>query len=245
MAERTKGKCKYCGKQYTSGYMSKHLQSCAARRKHLEAGRETPRQDEAGYFLIKIYGAYAKEYWLYIEADEDLTLADLDQFLRDIWVECCGHLSEFTIHGIRFPNIAYDHWGDDEDSEMATVRLGDVLRPGLLMHYEYDFGSTTYLDLLVEDYRQGAPEEEPIIILSRNIAPKIMCEHCKKEEATVLRMVFNPDEECFFCDECSEKLGLDDEELLLVCNSPRMGTCGYCGSEMYPEEFVPDTELSD
>lgn len=26
-------------------------------------------------------------------------LDDLDQFIRDIWVECCGHLSAFYIEG--------------------------------------------------------------------------------------------------------------------------------------------------
>ncbi len=245
MAERTKGKCKYCGKQYTGGYMGKHLQTCAARRKHLEAGIAAAAKEQAGYYLIKVYGTYNKEYWMYLEADEDLTLADLDQFLRDIWVECCGHLSDFIIHGMRFPNMAFKDWGDDEDTEMANVRLGDVLRPGLLMNYEYDFGTTSYLDLLVEDYRQGAPEEEPLTILSRNIAPKILCDHCKENPATMVNVMSYPGDECFFCDECMEELELDEEEFLPVCNSPRMGMCGYCGSDLYPDEFVPDTELAE
>lgn len=25
-----------------------------------------------------------------------------------------------------------------------------------------------------------------------------------------------------------------------VCNSPRMGVCGYCGSAVCPEQFIPD-----
>ncbi len=30
------------------------------------------------------------------------------------------------------------------------------------------------------------------------------------------------------------------EYYLTVCNSTRMGFCGYEGSEVYPDQFVPD-----
>lgn len=30
--------------------------------------------------------------------------------------------------------------------------------------------------------------------------------------------------------------------LLPVCNSPRMGVCDYCGSDIYPDQFLPDIE---
>lgn len=33
MAKRTKGKCKYCGKEYTLSYMNKHLPFCEERQK--------------------------------------------------------------------------------------------------------------------------------------------------------------------------------------------------------------------
>lgn len=36
---------------------------------------------------------YSKKYWLIIEVSENVTLKELDNFIRDIWVECCGHLS--------------------------------------------------------------------------------------------------------------------------------------------------------
>lgn len=58
----------------------------------------------------------------------------------------------------------------------------------------------------------------------------------------------------FLCDECLEKIEEGnmetDEEfdfhtdfLLPVCNSPRMGVCGYEGSDCYPEQFEPDKIL--
>ena len=30
------------------------------------------------------------------------------------------------------------------------------------------------------------------------------------------------------------------EYFLPVCNSPRMGVCGYEGSKIYPDQFEPD-----
>lgn len=42
--------------------------------------------------------------------------------------------------------------------------------------------------------------------------------------------------------QCSEQEEYEEEFLLNVCNSPRMGVCGYNGSEVYPEEFIPDPD---
>lgn len=41
-------------------------------------------------------------YWLYLEMPARATLTDLDGFLRDIWLECCGHLSAFDIGTVRY-----------------------------------------------------------------------------------------------------------------------------------------------
>src|SRR5207302_5259625 len=41
-------------------------------------------------------------YWMHLEMPVDATLADLDDFLRDTWLECCGHLS-----AIRIGNTSY------------------------------------------------------------------------------------------------------------------------------------------
>ena len=32
------------------------------------------------------------------------------------------------------------------------------------------------------------------------------------------------------------------DKLTILCNSPRMGVCAYEGSDLYPNQFVPDTE---
>lgn len=45
----------------------------------------------------------------------------------------------------------------------------------------------------------------------------------------------------FWCEECLDKVEEEEpENLLPICNSPRMGVCGYEGSELYSDKFEPD-----
>ena len=110
MGGQTKGKCKYCGKEYTKSYMIRHLAGCKERMAGIAAEKGTKR---CGYYELAITGKYDKAYWLIIEISENATLKDLDSFLRDIWLECCGHLSAFEIYGTSY-EIAPDSdsfWG--------------------------------------------------------------------------------------------------------------------------------------
>lgn len=42
-----------------------------------------------------IGGLYQPEYWINIIISADAELNELDEILRDLWLECCGHASEF------------------------------------------------------------------------------------------------------------------------------------------------------
>ena len=92
---------------------------------------------------------YQKDYWLIVEINENARLKELDQFIRDIWVECCGHLSEFAIQGVRYESEpSEDFWGRTVHKSM-NVRLKNVFAPGVIAEYMYglrlyhiaDFGS--------------------------------------------------------------------------------------------------------
>ena len=48
--------------------------------------------------------------------------------------------------------------------------------------------------------------------------------------------------EGLLCKKCAKKYECDEDILLPVCNSPRMGVCGYEGSTYYPDQFVSDCE---
>ena len=52
---------------------------------------KSPSTTNINKFILEISSEYNNDYWLYIAIDTNATLKDLDQFLRDVWLECCGH----------------------------------------------------------------------------------------------------------------------------------------------------------
>lgn len=245
MATQTKGFCKYCGKEYTRSGMLHHLSSCKNRTICLE--KETGKR-RCRYFQIVIYGKYLKDYWLIVETSEDTILDELDQFIRDIWVECCGHLSAFEINGVQYEKVPDTDrfWGPP--AKNMNYRLKDVVNVGDRMLYEYDFGSTTELIMSIHNVRDGEKGNHEIVILSRNNPSQIMCSNCGQNEAKWVNPQGYYDGNPFWCEECLretdnkiEESEYDELEFFLpICNSPRMGVCGYEGSDIYPDQFVPD-----
>lgn len=244
MIQKIKGKCKYCGKEYTRSYMGRHLLACKERQSRLMAENGSR---QCGYFVLKIYPRYVfrYDYWLFIEVREDATLRDVDSFLRDIWLECCGHLSAFNIGGTSYEVMPDEDsfWG--EPAKSMNYKLKTVLSKGMTIGYEYDFGSTTELILSVIDYRVGGRRKEKLTILSRNNPHEMICDECGKKPAVMICPMCMWEGEGLLCEDCSETHSCGEDMLLDVCNSPRMGVCGYVGSDIYPDQFVPDTEKED
>lgn len=260
MAKQTKGFCKYCGKEYTRGGMLRHLVACKERGKSLEMEKGKTR---CGYFELVLTDKYNPDYWLIVEVKETASLEDLDSFIRAIWVECCGHLSAFEIDRVQYDKYPAEDYFWGEPSESMKHQLKNVLEVGQSFTYEYDFGSTTDLKIKVHDYRQGKGRREKIILLSRNNPPEILCSQCGKNKAEWIDPENYYEEAPFWCEEClrkeheeacaeeefDEEDGFCEEDVygdyipdhfLPVCNSPRMGVCAYEGSEVYPDQFVPD-----
>ena len=239
MSVQIKGKCKYCGKEYAKGYMLRHLSSCKERMAKLDM--ETGSK-KCGYFELVIEGKYETAYWLVIEMCEDATLKDLDDFLRDIWLECCGHLSSFEINGTSYDVFPSEDFFWGEPSKSMNYKLKAVLEKGMRISYEYDFGSTTDLIIRVHDYRMGYRKKEKVTILSRNNPLEFVCDECHEKEATFICTNCMYSGGGFLCDDCAENHECGEDFQLPVCNSPRMGVCGYEGSSKYPDQFVPDCD---
>ena len=64
--------------------MTRHLTKCRAT--HPQKGK--PHKT----FHLLVEGQYLPEYWLHLEAPAKGAFMMLDGFLRDIWLECCGHI---------------------------------------------------------------------------------------------------------------------------------------------------------
>ncbi|KON27045.1 hypothetical protein AC481_05935 [miscellaneous Crenarchaeota group archaeon SMTZ-80] len=220
MTNKNEGICRFCMNTFSGTSMGRHLVSCEAKKQE-DSRYATNKKIKSSIYHIKV-SAY-KAFWLHIEMNATATLDELDQFLRDIWLECCGHLSEFTINGIRYEHSpSNDGWG--MKSKSMNIQLRKALNVKDKFSYEYDFGSTTYLEGQVFAEREGLLKEK-VRILARNNPYIFKCESCDAK-ATEICM------ECqqFFCDQCLIEHGCSEEMALPVINSPRMGVCGYCGT---------------
>ncbi len=337
----TKGICNFCNGEFDKAKMTQHLKHCKQRAAAIAASTEDGAKQKQRLFHILAEGRYNPQYWMHLEIPASESLFTLDGFLRDIWVECCDHLSGFEIGGTsyadepgdfsfeiigaevqeekdeeekeedevvedeeEYEDLSPEELGeeigkflDEEPPEMRNmlpgelraelrkprsrddlvtflkeklnsmpkrislltpenieeqrslyfqrttlkflldmvedrslgVSLENVLKVGQKFTYEYDFGSTTELNLRVISERDGVVQEEndPITILARNVPPVILCKVCGKPATKVVGGYFNVEENAY-CNKCARR-SKDAEMMLPVVNSPRVGVCGYTG----------------
>lgn len=193
----SKGNCYLCGAQLGKTAMKNHLLK--------EYGA---RANGQACYLLKIEGRYDKNYWLYIDVSLDKSLSAIDTFLRKIWLECCGHMSEFE--------------GAGKNRRLSNLSVGDRLS------HIYDYGTTTETLLTIVGETTRTPQKNIVRLLARNVPPQFTCSVCGKPADSICIDCRWSTENPFFCNTCAEEHEHDDM-MLPVTNSPRMGECGYCG----------------
>src|SRR6266566_1873448 len=334
----TTGICNYCNGEFDKGKMTQHLKHCKERAAAITASIEGGTKQKQKLFHILAEGRYNPQYWMHLEIPASEPLYTLDGFFRDVWVECCGHLSGFEIAGTSYSDEPEDFSFEmigaeaqekedevDEDEEeeeyedlspeelarevtkflgedipeMRTllprefraelkkprsrddlvaflreklkslpqwygrtapesleerrslmfqesalktlldmvedrsldVPLEKALKVGQKFTYEYDFGSTTELNLRVISERDGVvqegQEDDSVTILARNVPPVILCKVCGKPATKVVGGYFNVEENAY-CNKCARR-SEESDMMLPVVNSPRVGVCGYTG----------------
>lgn len=244
---KSEGECLYCKEKFLKAGINRHLQ------KHLADKVKNNKPGQS--FLIKIetnprWGS--SPYFLSLWVDGEASIGDIDVFLRKIWLECCGHMSAFTNPKnkrkgggmwdlfeaedllAKGKTKEYEEMMEDANGEIPKGRkVKAVLARNMKIDYEYDFGSTTALQLtVVEEYPVKA--DQGIVLLSRNEPSEILCETCDKEPATQICTVCMGYEKSAFCKKCAKQHAktcsdFSDYAAMPVVNSPRMGVCGYEG----------------
>ena len=200
----SKGNCYICGAELGKVAMKNHI---------LKVHSQEIIEQEC--VLLKIEGAYDKDYWLYADLPVDKSLAALDKFLRSIWLECCGHMSAFR--------------GPGYGGEIGKNRKWNGFDPGDQFLHEYDFGSTTECLITVVGRTSRSPQKSAVRLLSRNIPPQFQCVQCGASASDICTECIYEIDNPFYCANCAKQHGHDEEMLLPITNSPRMGVCGYCG----------------
>jgi len=112
-----------------------------------------------------------------MQVKDNATLSDLDSFLRDIWLECCGHLSAFEIDETYYENNVDDNNFSlfrREAKDMSKSKLKDELSVRLVFKHDYDFGSETTLKLEVVEKYSGIATKDKITLLARNNMEEMM-----------------------------------------------------------------------
>lgn len=165
--KQTRGACTYCGRTLTRSGMRRHLEACPKRKAQLaeaDDGTGTRRT----FLHLDVRDAYDGDYWLHLEMEGSGPPSTLDAYLRHIWLECCGHLSEFSIGRRR----------RHREVDMARP-AGQIFRPGVELTHVYDFGTSTVTTIRLAGERRGkATSRWPLVLMARNDAPELECHAC-------------------------------------------------------------------
>lgn len=204
------GKCLYCNKEFLKQGLTKHITT------HLqELSNSTSEIGMSVHLLVK-----SGDFFLHLLVPETNSLKTIDTFLRKIWLECCGHMSQFTTDG----------WGN---SVGMARKVNDIFQLTNKLTYQYDFGTTTELDIELKGVYPI--QTKSIVLLSRNEPLPIMCHTCNvKPAVSICTIHIYDDAPAYFCEDCATKHqetceDFADDAAASVVNSPRCGECGYEG----------------
>jgi hypothetical protein len=217
--KQSRGHCMFCGYETTKGSMARHLAACPRRQERI-AGATAPKRVSEPLYHLRMQDAYDPSFWLDVEVRGSASLKDIDSYLRAIWLECCGHLSRFSL-------------GDWGSREIAKSRRVDAsFGQGAELTHVYDFGTSSVTKIRLIAQRTGVPlTNRPIVLMARNVMPQAACSMCG-EPAT------------HFCTECQIEQRApgtlctahakthpheDYGPPIELVNSPRVGMCGYTG----------------
>lgn len=217
--KQSKGKCAYCGQEKIKSQMTKHLAVCPERQKVMRKAERRKARREKLYHL-HVQDAWVGDFWLELEMRGAATLKDLDHYLRAIWLECCGHMSRFSIGGWKGAEIA------------KSENIEGVFKPGITLTHIYDFGTSSETLIRYVKAREGKPTTpHPIALMARNVQPQAICIECKRPAVWLCMECVIEDEIWGFLCQGHVKSHPHEEygEPIRITNSPRLGMCGYEG----------------
>ena len=217
MPSITRGDCRKCHRSFAKSQMTRHLKSCLG----------SSNQGDSMLILVELPRS---PFWVYLTVPNTVKLMSIDAVLRDLWLDCCGHMSEFSSHDDLYVGEPDEPLFGRKRERSMNVSLKRAIGHGSLV-YQYDFGSTTTLVLRVMG-EKVIGLEPGIKVVARNDAPDIRCTECG---GVATELLFDDWAPIAYCDECLGSVEEDGEAYTLpVVNSPRMGVCAYSGPSIEP-----------
>ena len=213
------GKCGFCDYETTRGRMAKHLAGCSERQVVMAKAEGGKAQQQMLYHLL-VQDNWGGDFWLHLEMKGEAKLKHLDDYLRAIWLECCGHMSDFFRGRI---------WGDKVSKSTPAEK---IFSGGMELFHVYDFGTSSETIIRVVDKRKGKPlTAHPITLMARNNLPEMKCMECDQPARWMcVECQYEHEQSGFLCEKHVKKHPHDEYgEPLAIVNSPRLGMCGYDG----------------
>lgn len=217
-AQTLSGACGFCGEKVAKNAVSKHLAKCSKRLSAIDKQKSGGAPEES-LFHLRVQATESPLFWLDLEMKGSAKLKDLDRYLRTIWLECCGHLSQFGLGGWRGQKIA------------MNKTAAQVLQKGMTLTHIYDFGTSSITLVKVVAMREGiSANKHPIALLARNEMPEAVCMECgKPAQFLCMECLIEHNLSGELCGVHAETHEHDNYGMLPICNSPRTGMCGYEG----------------
>ena len=217
--KQSRGSCAYCGQEMTKGTVARHLSACPKRQTILD-GAERRRVKSETLYHLRVQDSWKSQFWLDLEMRGSSTLKDLDIYLRGIWLECCGHMSQFSVRG----------WQGQEISMKRKV--AEVFKTGIELTHIYDFGTSSETLIKAVGTREGKPTgTRPIARMARNVMPEARCIECEQPAAWLcIECLTEENAWGTLCDAHAEEHPHENYGApIRLVNSPRLGMCGYDG----------------
>ena len=172
--------------------------------------------------LIKIEGAYDKDYWLFVDIPMSASLGSLDSFLREIWLECCGHMSVFSKGKHRSGTF----------TEIEQYLKINYFSTGNVLDYQYDMGDTTRLIISFVGETRRENQKATVRLILRNTPFSFPCVVCKEQAVYACGYCLCETGDYCYCAKCGKEHEKNcDGGMLPIPNSPRLGQCGYDGTQ--------------
>ena len=187
------GICNVCQETLFGNEARSHIARCVEARYGVRATRAALKGRRRTVHIS--VGSPERPHWMELGVRADTTLNELDRFLRSVWLECCGHLSHFDVGGVVYsmmvprPGDDFDFLPMDEHEEQwrhMGRSVGTVIRPATWFEHQFDYGTTTDLELRhageFEGLVQALSPSQPwhgrkIVVLARN-HPLQSCRLC-------------------------------------------------------------------
>ena len=202
------GVCQSCGARKGKAAMFAHLRDCLPTQ--VSGG---PSGGPEALLLLRAEARGLPTFWVDMAVKHEGKLKDVDRFLRRTWLECCGHMSEFST-------------GTHRKVTMNT-KVSEALGSGDRLGYVYDFGSSTELVVRLLG-GVSASSKSAVRLAARNEPPTWPCDACGKAATAVCTQCLY-EGKGFYCAAHASDHECGEDMLSPVVNSPRMGVCGYTG----------------